>query len=115
MENASNEGLTKEALEKARYFLINNPEEAMKLIKSSPELREMLSGLNSNSEAQKTDANSQDGNSLSGNKLSHAIPGVPMMYNWDDKQNGFSNYLLLSILAFLIQFIITLICIFFYK
>jgi len=52
-------------------------------------------------------------NGIGGQRKSLAIPGRSNMI--DNNQNGFSTYLLLAILAFTIQFLIVLICIFFYK
>ena len=66
-----------------------------------------------------TSANQFDtsSNGIGGQRKSLAIPGRANMIDnkIDNKQNGFSTYLLLAILAFTIQFLMVLICILFYK
>lgn len=89
--------ISKEELKKIRDFIKNNPEKAYEIVKSSPELLNML----------QTNGSSQN----KSNQLTKSIPGIPKMYD----ENGFSNYALLAFIAFIIQFAITLICIFFYK
>ena len=64
------------------------------------------------------DSNSMGESSIGGKTLVKTIPGIPKMYADDNNQtntNGFSNYLTLAGLAFAIQLVVTLICIFFYK
>lgn len=90
--------ISKEDLKKVRDFIKNNPERAYEIVKSSPELLNMLQ-VNSGVSQTKS------------NQLTKSIPGIPKMYD----ENGFSNYALLAFIAFAIQFAITLICIFFYK
>ena len=57
------------------------------------------------------------GESMSGKTLAKSIPGIPKMYEDPApyREAGFSNYIMLASLAFVIQFVVTLICIFFYK
>ena len=96
---------------------------------TKPEIKDMLNKIiNSQTQASMptnddvvpaisfgTPANSFDSsaNGIGGQRKSLAIPGRGNML--DNNQNGFSTYLLLAILAFTIQFLIVLICIFFYK
>ncbi len=111
----------KEQLERVRAFLKNNPYQARQFISAHPELfNEMLGSAQSNQTSQEnqvSQSNSQSmgGNSMGGKQFVKTMPGakIPRMFDWDEQ--GFSNYLMLAVLAFTIQFIITLICIFFYK
>lgn len=113
----------KEQLERVREFLKENPYQARQLIREQPELFNDLLGNNdtnaSSMSAQPTMSNSNSqsmgGNSIGGKQFVKTMPGakIPRMFDWDEQ--GFSNYLMLAVLAFTIQFIITLICIFFYK
>lgn len=96
----------KESLLKVRRFLTEHPDEARKFFEENPEVLKKLT----NEDSQDT---MQSGNSMGGNQLTKSLPGVPKMFEWDD--SGFSNYLMLAVLAFSIQLIITLVCIFFYK
>jgi len=96
----------KEQLIKVRNLFRENPDLAKEIIKSDPSLMNMIA-TNSQQESQSVNGVSN----TKENQLTKSIPGIPKMF--DD--NGFSNYLMLAILAFSIQFIITLICIFFYK
>ena len=93
-----------------------------------PEIKEMLNRI-INPQNQTTQQNTDNvpivnfgtsadqfdtsGNGLGGQRKSLAIPGRANMI--DNIPNGFSTYLLLAILAFTIQFLMVLICIFFYK
>ncbi len=52
------------------------------------------------------------GNKSNGKVKVQAIPGVK---KWFEDDSGFSRYIVLAGLAFVIQFIVTLVCIFFYK
>ena len=107
----------KEQLERVREFLKENPYEARRLISEQPELFDTLLGNQNNQGNQNAQSNSQSmgGNSMGGKQLVKMTPGakIPRMFDWDEQ--GFSNYLMLAVLAFSIQLIITLICIFFYK
>lgn len=104
----------KEQLERVREFLKENPYEARRLISENPELFNQLLGEQNNQNAQ-SNSQSMGSNSMGGKQLVKigAGPKIPRMFDWDEQ--GFSNYLMLAALAFTIQFIITLICIFFYK
>lgn len=107
----------KEQLQKVKEFLKNNPYEARRLISENPELFDTLLGNQNNQGNENTQSNSETmgGNSLGGQQLVKHAQGskIPMMFDWGDK--GFSSYIMLAVLAFVIQFAITLICIFFYK
>ena len=65
-----------------------------------------------NNSVQESNGIGSDGQ-VKGNSLTKAKPGVPRMFDWDS--NGFSRYFVLAGFAFVIQLIVTLICIFFYK
>ncbi len=112
----------KEQLERVREFLKENPYQARQLIREQPELFNDLLGNNENKNGASeqpamSNSNSQSmgGNSIGGKQFVKTMPGakIPRMFDWDEQ--GFSNYLMLAVLAFTIQFVITLICIFFYK
>lgn len=97
-----------EELERVKRFLIENPETAgelfenMNLInKKEEEVPVTMFGASNSLE------------SIGGPRKKLAIPGCEKLSN--DNNNGFSNYFLLAIFAFVIQFAITMICIFFYK
>ena len=100
----------KEQLMRVREFIKDHPEEAKKVFEENPDALQKLTG---NEFSDNKSNNLEGGNSMGGNQLTKSIPGVPKMFDWDN--NGFSNYLMLAVLAFSIQFIITLVCIFFYK
>jgi len=104
----------KEQLFKVRAFLTEHPEEAKKFFEANPEaLKGLTGGMVSQKQTEENSNGLQSGNSMGGKQLAKSLPGIPKMFTWDD--NGFSNYLMLAVLAFSIQLIITLICIFFYK
>lgn len=98
--------VNKEQLQKIKDFFENNPDEARKFLEENPKILEVLNG---------NILDNQSGNTMGGKQLAKTMPGtkIPRMFDWDD--NGFSNYITLAVLAFVIQFAITLICIFFYK
>ena len=110
-----------EKLKKIRMYLngTENPDPKIvagiyKVINGSDGFSQPTSA-NSQSLNSSSNSASRGGNSLGGKQLTKAIPGIPKMFSWDENNQGFSNYLMLAILAFSIQLIITLICIFFYK
>ena len=104
----------KEQLLKVRNFLAEHPEAAKKFFEENPEALQKLTGEVENN-SNNLEGNSRGGNSMGGKQLVKTMPGakIPRMFEWDEQ--GFSNYLMLAALAFSIQLIITLICIFFYK
>ena len=105
-----------ENLEKVKKFLLENPEAAKQLFENDPTIKAMIAPKE---EVPVTlfggPTNTMDsaGNGIGGQRKSLSIPGRANLY--DNNQNGFSNYFMLAIFAFVIQFAITLICIFFYK
>ncbi len=106
----------KDELEKLRKFFSEHPEEARKFISENPDLLNYINKNSNNNQGNNSVSESKsESHSYGGVVRTKSIPGIPRMFDWDDNNQGFSNYLMLSILAFSIQFIITLICIFFYK
>ena len=99
----------KEQLLKVREFLENHPEEAKKFFEKNPEALEKLTGEMTSQNS----VNNSNSNSIAGKQLLKAKSNIPRMFSWDEQ--GFSNYLMLAVLAFSIQFIITLVCILVYK
>ena len=94
-----------EALKGDRIFLT-------KLGSHPEDLKEFEAKISTTSSFQEENSGEH---SMGGVKLTKSKPGVPMMFDWGNNNNGFSNYLMLAGLAFSIQLVLTLICIFFYK
>lgn len=90
----------KENFKLLRGLIKENPDLARTIIEGDPQLRSLLM------------TNSAGRNNSK--RMTKAIPGIPQMYEYENR-NGFSNYLMLAVLAFVIQTVITLICILFYK
>ena len=105
----------KEKAQLVRDFFKNHPEAAKDIVKENPKILEWLATSAPTHVEESSQANSRNSNSMGNKQLVKNMSGakIPRMFDWDD--NGFSNYLMLAILAFSIQLIITLICIFFYK
>lgn len=91
-----------EKLKAIRDYIASHPEEARKIIEELQNI-DIVDFSNQNSS-----------NNISGQRKTLST-AVGRAYTDDKNNQGFSNYLLLAIFAFTIQFIITLICIFFYK
>ena len=106
--------VNKEQLIKVREFLKSHTNEARELLKENPEILNSLRS-NDNNGSNSFNSNLSNEKSMGGKQLTKSIPGIPKMFNWSDDQSGFSNYITLAVLAFVIQFVITLVCIFFYK
>ena len=104
----------KERMQIIRDFFRNHPDAAKEFVKKNPGVIEWLSGNDLNQKTGNPVSQASSQNFEKGKRLTKAN-GLPMMFNWDKNDGGFSNYVMLAILAFSIQFIITLICIFFYK
>ena len=108
------------AVNKLKVILEKNPEAARELLKN-PEVANWLKMRQERFDYDNYDENSMNGNSRGGKQLVKAIPGIAEKYKSEDQplfdgnEHGFSNYVMLAGLAFSIQLIITLICIFFYK
>ena len=107
----------KEQLIRVREFLTEHPDAARKFFEENPDALRQLTG-DTTGKVQES-----GGNSLAGKRLSKSLPwfketnkenGSSVVFDWYNN-NGFSNYLMLAALAFSIQLLITLICIFFYK
>ncbi len=108
--------IDKDQLKKLKKFMTDYPQEAKKLLRNDPQLFQAISELMYDDEVPVVNfgSNGATGREITGNRKTLTKPGVPDgLYVNNDK--GFSNYLLLAILAFAIQLVITLICIFFYK
>jgi hypothetical protein len=91
-----------EKLKTIRDYIASHPEEARKIL-------EELQSSNI------VDFSNQNSSNSMGGQRKTLSTAIGRAYADDKNNRGFSNYLLLAIFAFTIQFIITLICIFFYK
>ena len=100
--------VSKEELERVREFFTTNPEGAKKFLAEHPEI---LSAIRNGNLANGENVGKMSGNSYGGTQFSKALPWMKD----NSERNGFSNYIALAIFAFVIQLLVTLICIFFYK
>lgn len=106
----------KELLEKLKKMAQNNPDEFRKLFENEPALKTIFEEKEELPITYFEDEYNQidnAANDIGGQRKNLAIPGRANMY--DNNEKGFSNYFLLAVFAFVIQFFITLVCIFFYK